>query len=106
MQRGLPIQTPIPGIKHIVAVASAKGGVGKSTTSGMLYSLIIIKILLLLIENLLVNLALSLSNYFGKRVGVLDADLFGPSIPRMMNVGGEPGVDGDSGYSLIINDNE
>ncbi|TPX31162.1 hypothetical protein SeMB42_g07801 [Synchytrium endobioticum] len=65
--RGLPLKTPIPGVANIIAVASGKGGVGKSTTA--------------------VNLAISFAR-IGKRAGLLDADIFGPSIPRMMNLKG------------------
>ncbi|KAJ0063180.1 hypothetical protein NL108_013363, partial [Boleophthalmus pectinirostris] len=71
MARGLPKQKPISGVKQIILVASGKGGVGKSTTA--------------------VNLALGLSaNDSSKSVGLLDADVYGPSIPKLMNLKGSP----------------
>ncbi|KAK7202638.1 P-loop containing nucleoside triphosphate hydrolase protein [Myxozyma melibiosi] len=70
--RGLPEKRRLRGVDKIVAVSSAKGGVGKSTVA--------------------VNLALAMAMK-QKRVGILDADIFGPSVPKLLNLtGGEPNV--------------
>ncbi|XP_061467583.1 iron-sulfur protein NUBPL isoform X3 [Rhineura floridana] len=73
MAKGLPKQKPIQGVKQVLVIASGKGGVGKSTTA--------------------VNVALALAtNDSTKAVGLLDADVYGPSIPKMMNLKGNPEV--------------
>ena len=68
-----PQRIGIPGVQSVIAVASGKGGVGKSTVA--------------------VNLALALSQ-LGLKVGLLDADIYGPSVPRLLGINQKPVSDG------------
>jgi ATP-binding protein involved in chromosome partitioning len=68
-QQQMPPRQPIPGVKYLVAVASGKGGVGKTTVA--------------------VNLALALAK-MGNKVGLLDADVYGPNVPIMLGSTAEP----------------
>jgi ATP-binding protein involved in chromosome partitioning len=69
VRASIPMSETLPGVKHVIAVASGKGGVGKSTLSA--------------------SLALSLSG-MGAKVGLLDADIYGPSVPTMFGVSASP----------------
>jgi ATP-binding protein involved in chromosome partitioning len=77
VRRAAPVQQAqlVPGVKNIIAVASGKGGVGKSTVS--------------------VNLAVALAQA-GASVGLLDADITGPNIPLMLGVDGQPRASADN----------
>src|SRR3981081_2948922 len=69
-----PPKMPIPGVRHLIAVGSGKGGVGKTTVS--------------------VNLAISLAG-MGHTVGCVDADVYGPNVPLMMGVRATPNAIGE-----------
>lgn len=71
---GAPTPMAVPGIERVIAISSGKGGVGKSTVS--------------------VNIAVSLAKR-GLKVGIMDADFYGPNIPRMMGVYERPGLNAD-----------
>lgn len=84
MSRGLPIQKPILGVKQILLVASGKGGVGKTTTA--------------------VNLSTALKIIDPtKSVGLLDTDIFGPSIPLMMNLHQTPMLNNENLMEPLVN---
>ena len=67
-------KAPIPGVKNVIAVGAGKGGVGKTTVA--------------------VNLALALAR-MGSRVGIMDADIYGPNVPIMLGLQGQLGTDGE-----------
>ncbi|XP_076232090.1 iron-sulfur cluster transfer protein NUBPL-like isoform X2 [Calliopsis andreniformis] len=84
MARGLPKRKPLKGVKQIFVVASGKGGVGKSTTA--------------------VNLSVALKILEPKKsVGLLDADVFGPSIPLMMNIQQSPVINDTNLIEPLVN---
>ncbi|XP_047467108.1 iron-sulfur protein NUBPL isoform X2 [Mugil cephalus] len=84
MSRGLPRKKHISGVQQVIVVASGKGGVGKSTTA--------------------VNLALALmANDPSKSVGLLDADVYGPSVPKLMNLRGNPELSDSNRMIPLVN---
>src|ERR1700710_716790 len=72
---------PLPGVAHVVAVGSGKGGVGKTTVA--------------------VNLAVALGK-LGYRVGLIDADIYGPNVPTMLGVSRQPNVVGENRIEPIL----
>lgn len=82
VQSGSPSPQPIPGVRHIIAVASGKGGVGKST--------------------LTVNLAAAFASQ-GLRVGLCDCDLYGPSVALMCGATQRPFADGEGRIEPVVN---
>src|ERR1700741_5029048 len=72
---------PLPGVAHVVAIGSGKGGVGKTTVA--------------------VNLAVSLGR-LGYKVGLIDADIYGPNVPTMMGVTRQPNVVGENRIEPIL----
>ncbi|XP_055544423.1 iron-sulfur protein NUBPL [Wyeomyia smithii] len=82
MARSLPKRLPLDGVRDIVVVSSGKGGVGKTTTA--------------------VNLAVALAGN-GKTVGILDGDIFGPSVPLMMNLTEQPLINDQNLMLPLVN---
>ncbi len=72
---------PLPGVAHVVAVGSGKGGVGKTTVA--------------------VNLAVALGK-LGYRVGLIDADIYGPNVPTMLGVNRQPNVVGENRIEPVL----
>jgi ATP-binding protein involved in chromosome partitioning len=81
-QTGMPQgPQPLPGVAHVVAVGSGKGGVGKTTIA--------------------VNLAVALGK-LGYKVGLIDADIYGPNVPTMLGASRQPNVVGDNRIEPIL----
>jgi ATP-binding protein involved in chromosome partitioning len=76
-----PQPQPLPGVAHVVAVGSGKGGVGKTTVA--------------------VNLAVAL-NKLGYRVGLIDADIYGPNVPMMLGQTRQPSIVGDNRIGPLV----
>ena len=81
MGAGQPTPQPLPGVAHVVAVGSGKGGVGKTTVA--------------------VNIAVALSK-LGYKVGLIDADIYGPNVPMMLGVTRQPNIVGENRIEPIF----
>lgn len=79
-QAAAPLRNGVPGVRHIIAVASGKGGVGKSTVA--------------------INLALALKA-LGLKTAILDADIYGPSLPKLLGLTGRPRVADGEGKVML-----
>lgn len=79
--RSIMPEDTLPSVKNVIAIASGKGGVGKTTIA--------------------CNLAIALSN-FGAKVGILDGDIYGPSVPRIIGVKEPPKTDGKKIFPPIV----
>ena len=101
-RRGLPPKRGIPHVKKVVAVASGKGGVGKSTVAGP--SAHITVLVCGDLTPLEVNLAFSIASRKRARVGVLDLDIFGPSVPKLLGLetAGEPHLTSSSSLARLL----
>src|SRR6202035_4601895 len=76
-----PGPQPLPGVAHVVAIGSGKGGVGKTTVA--------------------VNLAVSMAK-LGYKVGLIDADIYGPNVPTMMGITRQPNIVGENRIEPIL----
>ena len=81
MGAAAPQPQPLPGVAHVVAVGSGKGGVGKTTVA--------------------VNLAVALGK-LGYRVGLMDADIYGPNVPTMLGVSRQPNIVGENRIGPLL----
>jgi len=81
MGAGAPAPQPLPGVAHVVAVGSGKGGVGKTTVA--------------------VNLSVALAK-LGYKVGLIDADIYGPNVPTMLGATRQPNIVGENRIEPIL----
>src|SRR5580658_4444738 len=80
-QAGPQAPMPLPGVAHVIAVGSGKGGVGKTTVA--------------------VNLAVALAK-MGYQVGLIDADIYGPNVPMMLGATRQPNIVGENRIEPLV----